>query len=107
MLRGTILLLVSGAIILALGFYPSSWFGVYFPLKVGWLDAQWGSDQSANCLEFVPGVGFSFEKDGFVFRIAGNLPTPPRVGDADNVPYIGMQIGFRSATPRSSEISPK
>jgi hypothetical protein len=80
---------------LAIGFYDSDFLGIYFPLKVGWLDAQWKNDRSATGFEFVPGIGFSFEKYGLVLRIAGNFAIPTKVGHADNSPYIGMQIGVR------------
>jgi hypothetical protein len=78
---------------LAVGLYYSDWFGIYLPLKVGWLDVG-----RADAYEVVPGFGLTFERYGLVFRIAGNFAIPSRVGRFENVPYVGMQIGLRPAS---------
>lgn len=83
----------------ALGWYPIDQFGLYVPLKVGFLFYDLDGAKG-NGFFFVPGLGLSFEipKDDktAVFRIGVNYPFPELI-DANvlQFPYIAVQVLFR------------
>ena len=79
----------------SVGLYPSTWFGIYIPLKVAWVSARWRS-QSRTGFQYVPGIGLSFESSTWFFRVAGSFPRPSDTGAVENTPYLGLQIGVRN-----------
>ena len=79
----------------AIGYYPKDWFGIYVPLKVGYLFYDLDGAKG-NGVSFIPGLGISFEGKKIIFRVGGNVPLPSSIDEnVIQLPYLAVQISQR------------
>jgi len=84
----------------AAGVFPRDWLGVFFPVKVAYVWADW-EDEVSSGLGLVPGCGLTLEKRhvflraGFSQGVAVDWPPTPDVGDLRLWYYLGLQLGYR------------
>ncbi len=84
----------------AVGAFPKDWLGVFFPLKITYVWADWEGDISRG-FGLVPGFGVTLERRHLFLRgafnqgVAVDWPPTPDVGDLRLWYYLGLQLGYR------------
>lgn len=84
----------------ALGYYFRNDFGVFAPIKAGYLFYDLAGSKGGNVV-FVPGLGITYERRHVAVRLTGNVPLPTAIHGTDDaatevlqMPYAGLQLLF-------------